>query len=141
MAPADILIDALVLPRLRPLGVERMLDTDVNTYLPADLLVKMDIATMAYSVEARSPFLDHQLMEFAAALPANSSCTGCGKVLLKSALRGILPDESWIARRWASEFPSSRGSARARRICRARCCSASDTRVHALRQAAAIIAT
>ena len=52
-----------------------MLDTDVNTYLPGDLLVKMDIATMAYSVEGRSPFLDHHLMEFAAGLPATSQAT------------------------------------------------------------------
>jgi asparagine synthase (glutamine-hydrolysing) len=71
-----------------------MLDTDVNTYLPDDLLVKMDIATMAYSVEARSPFLDHHLMEFAAKLPLRQKLQrGNGKVLLKSALRGVLPDE------------------------------------------------
>ena len=74
--------------------VDRMLDTDVNTYLPADLLVKMDIATMAYSVEGRSPFLDHHLMEFAAALPAKLKLRGIGgKVILKSALRGIVPDD------------------------------------------------
>ena len=71
-----------------------MLDTDVNTYLPADLLVKMDIATMAYSVEGRSPLLDHRLMEFAAAVPPRLKMRGLsGKVLLKSALRGVLPDE------------------------------------------------
>lgn len=71
-----------------------MLDTDVNTYLPDDLLVKMDIATMAYSVEARSPFLDHHLMEFAARVPARHKLRGtAGKVLLKYALRGIVPDE------------------------------------------------
>jgi asparagine synthase (glutamine-hydrolysing) len=75
-------------------GLERMLDTDVNSYLPDDLLVKMDIATMAYSVEARSPFLDHHLMEFAAALPARLKLHRTnGKVLLKYALRGIVPDE------------------------------------------------
>ena len=75
-------------------GLERMLDTDVNTYLPDDLLVKMDIATMAYSVEARSPFLDHHLMEFAARVPARHKLRGtAGKVLLKYALRGIVPDE------------------------------------------------
>jgi asparagine synthase (glutamine-hydrolysing) len=74
--------------------LERMLDTDVNTYLPADLLVKMDIATMAYSVEARSPFLDQHVMEFAAALPARLKLRGTnGKILLKYALRGIVPDE------------------------------------------------
>ncbi|HVM18162.1 MAG TPA: asparagine synthase (glutamine-hydrolyzing) [Gaiellaceae bacterium] len=74
--------------------VDRMLDTDVQTYLSGDLLVKMDIATMAYSVEARSPFLDHRLMEFAASLPAEWKLAGTnGKRILKSALRGIVPDE------------------------------------------------
>jgi asparagine synthase (glutamine-hydrolysing) len=75
-----------------PSRVDRMLDTDINTYLPADLLVKMDIATMAYSVEGRSPFLDHHLMEFAAALPPHLKLRGTrGKAILKSALAGILP--------------------------------------------------
>jgi asparagine synthase (glutamine-hydrolysing) len=74
--------------------VDRMLDADVNTYLPADLLVKMDIATMAYSVEGRSPFLDHHLMEFAATLPPDLKLRGArGKVILKSALAGILPPD------------------------------------------------
>jgi asparagine synthase (glutamine-hydrolysing) len=73
--------------------VDRMLDVVVHTYLPGDLLVKMDIATMAYSVEARSPFLDHHLMEFAASLPASAKLQGTsGKRLLKSALRGVIPD-------------------------------------------------
>lgn len=73
--------------------IDRMLDTDIQTYLPGDLLVKMDIATMAYSVEARSPFLDQELMAFAAELPARLKLRGAaGKVLLKSALRGVLPD-------------------------------------------------
>ncbi len=77
-----------------PNRVDLMLDTDVQTYLPGDLLVKMDIATMAYSVEARSPFLDHHLMEFAASLPPEQKLDGSnGKRLLKSALRGRIPDE------------------------------------------------
>jgi asparagine synthase (glutamine-hydrolysing) len=74
--------------------VDRMLDVDVNTYLPADLLVKMDIASMAYSVEGRSPFLDHKLMEFAASLPAQLKLHRMtAKYLLKSALRDILPEQ------------------------------------------------
>jgi asparagine synthase (glutamine-hydrolysing) len=74
--------------------IDVMLDIDIQTYLPGDLLVKMDIATMAYSVEARSPFLDHHLMEFAASLPSEQKLDGAnGKRLLKSALRGWLPDE------------------------------------------------
>jgi asparagine synthase (glutamine-hydrolysing) len=73
--------------------VDRMLDTDVNTYLPGDLLVKMDVATMAYSVEGRSPLLDHNVMEFAASLPGSLKLRGTGgKLILKSALRGVIPD-------------------------------------------------
>jgi len=74
--------------------VDQMMATDVDTYLPDDLLVKMDIATMAHSVEARSPFLDHRLMEFAASLPVAYKLQGAtGKLLLKQALRPILPSE------------------------------------------------
>jgi asparagine synthase (glutamine-hydrolysing) len=74
--------------------VDRMLDVDVQTYLPDDLLVKMDIATMASSLEARSPFLDHELMELAASLPADMKVRGREtKVILRSALRGWIPDE------------------------------------------------
>jgi asparagine synthase (glutamine-hydrolysing) len=71
-----------------------MLDNDVNHYLPDDLLVKMDVATMAHSLEARSPLLDHELMEFAARLPDRMKMRGrTSKYLLKTAMRGILPDE------------------------------------------------
>jgi asparagine synthase (glutamine-hydrolysing) len=74
--------------------VDRMLDVDYQTYLPDDLLTKMDIATMASSLEARSPLLDHELMEFAAALPADLKVRGREtKVIFRSALRGWVPDE------------------------------------------------
>jgi asparagine synthase (glutamine-hydrolysing) len=73
--------------------LDTMLDADVNHYLPDDLLVKMDVATMAHSLEARSPFLDHKVMEFAARLPATMKRQGGqSKFLLKAALRGTLPD-------------------------------------------------
>ncbi|MET8144502.1 asparagine synthase (glutamine-hydrolyzing) [Sphaerisporangium sp. NPDC005288] len=70
----------------------RVLDVDTLTYLPDDLLVKVDITTMANSLEARSPFLDHHLMEWAARLP--DSCKvrgGHTKVLLKRAVAPWLP--------------------------------------------------
>jgi asparagine synthase (glutamine-hydrolysing) len=74
--------------------IDRLLALDERTYLPGDLLVKMDIATMAHSVEARSPLLDHRLMEFAAGLPADLKLRrGDGKHVLKAAMRGVLPDE------------------------------------------------
>lgn len=66
---------------------------DIALYLPDDLLVKVDIATMANSLEARSPFLDHPLMEFAAAIPANLKIRGrATKLLMKRALRDLLPE-------------------------------------------------
>jgi asparagine synthase (glutamine-hydrolysing) len=72
----------------------RIMDVDANTYLPGDLLVKMDIATMANSVEARSPFLDHHLMEWAAGLPADLKIrSGTTKYLLKRAVADWLPAE------------------------------------------------
>jgi asparagine synthase (glutamine-hydrolysing) len=74
--------------------VGRVMDVDTNTYLPGDLLVKMDIATMANSVEARSPFLDHTIMEWAAGLPADLKIrSGTTKYLLKKAVADWLPAE------------------------------------------------
>jgi asparagine synthase (glutamine-hydrolysing) len=74
--------------------VDVMLEVDVETYLPGDLLVKMDIATMAYSLEARSPFLDPELMELAATIPAELKLHGLQKkVILRSALKQWLPSD------------------------------------------------
>ena len=74
--------------------VERALAADTRTYLPGDLLVKMDIATMAHSVEARSPLLDQRVMELAASMPARLKLDGGeGKRILKAALRGRVPAE------------------------------------------------
>jgi asparagine synthase (glutamine-hydrolysing) len=71
-----------------------IMDVDVNTYLPGDLLVKSDISTMANSIEARSPFLDHHLMEWAAGLPADLKIrAGTTKYLLKRAVAEWLPPE------------------------------------------------
>jgi asparagine synthase (glutamine-hydrolysing) len=74
--------------------LDRMLDVDVGLYLPDDLLAKVDIATMAHSLEARSPLLDPELMQFAAALPSRFKIAGGEKkVALRSALRGWVPDQ------------------------------------------------
>jgi asparagine synthase (glutamine-hydrolysing) len=62
--------------------------------LPEDLLVKVDIASMAHSLEARSPFLDHEFMEFAATIPSNLKVRGrTKKYILKRALADLLPKE------------------------------------------------
>jgi asparagine synthase (glutamine-hydrolysing) len=73
--------------------LDRLLEVDVNTYLPEDLLVKVDIASMAYSLEARSPFLDPEVMEFAASLPAREKANlGRKKYILRRAYRGRIPN-------------------------------------------------
>lgn len=72
----------------------RILYVDVMTYLPDDLLVKVDIASMAVSLEARSPFLDHKLMELAATIPSNLKVKGIiSKYILKKTMEGVLPPE------------------------------------------------
>jgi asparagine synthase (glutamine-hydrolysing) len=69
------------------------LEVDVHTYLPGDLLTKVDIATMAHSLEARSPLLDPEVMELAASLPASLKTRGMQKkVIFRDALRGWIPD-------------------------------------------------
>ena len=71
---------------------ERLIELDVATYLPGDLLVKMDIASMANSLEVRSPLLDHVLMETAARLPLHASLRrGHSKGVLREAVRDWLP--------------------------------------------------
>jgi asparagine synthase (glutamine-hydrolysing) len=74
--------------------VNRLLAVDTYTYLPGDLLAKVDITTMAVSLEARSPFLDHLFMEWAAALPGNLKVRdGTTKYLFKRALEPWLPTD------------------------------------------------
>jgi asparagine synthase (glutamine-hydrolysing) len=72
-----------------------MLTVDVQSYLPYDLLVKMDIASMANSLEARSPFLDHEVMEFAARLPRAYKLRGMRqKYLLVKLAEKLVPKET-----------------------------------------------
>ena len=74
--------------------LDKTLYADVMMYLPDDLLVKVDVASMANSLEARSPFLDHEFMEFAAKIPSELKLKGrTTKYILKESLKGILPDE------------------------------------------------
>ena len=77
--------------------VDATLLADTMSYLPNDLLVKVDIASMAVSLEARSPFLDHHVIEFAASLPENYKLRGLTtKYLLKKVLKGLLPAENLV---------------------------------------------
>jgi asparagine synthase (glutamine-hydrolysing) len=67
---------------------------DYKTYLPGDILTKVDRASMAHSLEVRTPFLDYEFVEWAASLPADVKLRGGeGKAVLKKALEPVLPRE------------------------------------------------
>jgi asparagine synthase (glutamine-hydrolysing) len=86
--------------------VDAAMSVDVRSYLPYDLLVKVDITSMANSLEARSPFLDHEVMEFAARLPANMKLRGRqSKYLLKKAFSDLLPPENVNRRKMGFGVP------------------------------------
>ncbi|TSC72472.1 MAG: asparagine synthase [Parcubacteria group bacterium Gr01-1014_38] len=90
---------AAVAERIRASGtddpVDQALEADLHTYLPDDLLVKMDLASMAVSLEVRSPLLDHHLLELTATMPSALKIRGITgrKALLKNVARGLVPDE------------------------------------------------
>jgi asparagine synthase (glutamine-hydrolysing) len=86
--------------------LDTLLGVDVESYLPYDLLVKMDIATMANSLEARSPFLDHKVMEFSAQLPERYKRRGTTlKYLLKKIAGDLLPPENVHRRKMGFGVP------------------------------------
>jgi len=67
---------------------------DIHVYLPDDLMVKVDIASMAHSLECRSPLLDHVFLEWALTLPQNLSIPyGTTKAIFKKAMEPFLPKE------------------------------------------------
>src|SRR5690606_272344 len=75
-------------------GLDRAQYAELTFWLPGDILTKVDRTSMAVSLEAREPLLDHRLIEFAAALPDRARVRGGqGKWLLKKAMRRYLPDE------------------------------------------------
>ena len=84
--------------------LDAMLYIDTKTWLPDDLLIKADKMTMANSLELRVPLLDHEVLEFAASLPANFKLRGATtKFILKNALSQRIPHE--IRDRKKAGFP------------------------------------
>ncbi|MEE8523262.1 MAG: asparagine synthase (glutamine-hydrolyzing) [Thermoanaerobaculia bacterium] len=121
--PAESIWSAAVLPQLRghgaadylaphmekggawdPLG--QRLYTDLKTWLPEQMLTKVDRMSMAASLEVRVPFLDHRLVEFAAGLPADSKLGWFSvKKFLRKASRSRLPPEIWKRRKHGFAVP------------------------------------
>jgi asparagine synthase (glutamine-hydrolysing) len=82
---------------------------DLQTYLPLDVLTKVDRMTMAHSIEARPPLLDHRLVEFAARIPPGLRYrNGTTKYIFKQALRGTLPDAIVDRRKQGFAVPLNR---------------------------------
>lgn len=74
--------------------LDQMMFFDIKTYLPDDILVKVDSAGMSVALEGRDPFLDHKITEFAAALPAGLKYKGgSSKYILKKILYRHIPRE------------------------------------------------
>ena len=79
---------------------------DFKTYLPGDILTKVDRASMAHSLEVRVPFLDHTYVEWTAGLPTPTKLKrGNGKRILKEALRPLLPEEVLFRKKMGFAVP------------------------------------
>jgi asparagine synthase (glutamine-hydrolysing) len=74
-------------------AVDKTLQLDTQIMLVDDPVKRVDNMTMAFGLEARVPFLDHELVELAARIPAGLKVREGGKYVLKEAARGVVPDE------------------------------------------------
>jgi len=86
--------------------IQRMMLADSLIYLPQDILLKVDRASMAHSLETRAPFLDHQVVELAFSLPSSWHRYGAsGKRMLNTSFKNLLPDSIWNRRKQGFAVP------------------------------------
>jgi asparagine synthase (glutamine-hydrolysing) len=89
--------------------LSRIQYVDIKTYLPDDILTKVDRASMAVSLEVRAPLLDHKLMETVARIPSSLKLRGRkGKYIFKKAMTSILPDDILHRRKQGFAIPLGR---------------------------------
>jgi asparagine synthase (glutamine-hydrolysing) len=109
MAPFDPWREPIEHLTAAPDWMSAMQYGDLQSYLPLDVLTKVDRMTMAHSIEARPPLLDHRLVEFAARIPPELRYReGTTKYLFKQAMRGILPDSIIDRRKQGFAVPLAR---------------------------------
>lgn len=86
--------------------LSKVLYTDIHSYLPGDILVKVDRMTMANSLEARAPLLDYRVVEYAASIPSALKLHGQEKkYILKKSLEGFLSDEILYRKKMGFSVP------------------------------------
>jgi len=86
--------------------LSKILYTDLKSFLPGDILVKVDRMSMANSLEVRSPLLDHKVIEFAARIPSTLKVKGSAKkIVLKKAFEKILPAELMKRKKHGFDVP------------------------------------
>lgn len=89
--------------------LHRAMSMDLDTYLADDLLPKVDLGSMAHGLEARSPLLDHELLEMTARIPSDLKLRGnTRKWIFKEVLRDILPAETLRKRKQGFRLPLDR---------------------------------
>jgi asparagine synthase (glutamine-hydrolysing) len=119
--------------------LERTLYTDLHHYLPGALLVKADRVTMAHSLEARSPLLDHELLELAARLPPRWKVRGTTtKWILRDLFRDVLPEKIAARGKLGFSVPLARWFAGAQLSAVREILLAGGARLHAVLQKPAI---
>ena len=88
-------------------GLDRFLLFDQRYYLPDDILYKVDRMSMAHSMEVRPPFLDHRIVEFAAALPESYKVRGSElKFILRELMQGKLPRSILYRKKTGFDIPA-----------------------------------
>ncbi len=86
--------------------IAQLLDVNLRTYLPGDLLTRLDRCGAAAALEVRLPFLDHQFLHFVATIPSSLKLRrGTPKYVLRQALRGVLPDAVIDRKQRSPEVP------------------------------------
>lgn len=106
IAPPNVIADEPKnWPELPDLA-HQLLYLDTVSYLPNDILTKLDRASMAVSLEARIPILDHRIVEFSWTLPPSlRTKTSKSKLLLREVLRKFVPDELFERPKWGFAIP------------------------------------